>query len=84
MRFQAWHIIVLIIVILLVFGSARLPDMASSIGKSLKIFKREVSELREDAAAPGPADPPVPPAAPTPGQPATPPREDAPGDLTGR
>lgn len=66
MRFQAWHFIVLIIVILLVFGSAKLPDMASSLGKSLKIFKKEVSELREDTAIPGVTTPPVaaPPAAP--------------------
>ena len=51
MRFQAWHIIVLVIVILLVFGSAKLPDIASSIGKSLKVFKKEMgivpSEYRE-------------------------------------
>ncbi len=48
MRFQAWHIIVLIVVILLVFGAPRLPEIASSIGKSLKIFKREIRELNED------------------------------------
>ena len=48
MRFQAWHMIVLVIVILLVFGSAKLPDIASSIGKSLKVFKKEITELKED------------------------------------
>lgn len=53
MRFQAWHIIVLVIVILLVFGSAKLPDIASSIGKSLKVFKKEITELKEDVDTSG-------------------------------
>lgn len=48
MRLQAWHVIVLIVVILIVFGSAKLPQMAESVGKSLKIFKREMKELRDD------------------------------------
>ncbi|MGC5616876.1 twin-arginine translocase TatA/TatE family subunit [Georgenia sp. Z1491] len=49
---QPMHILVLVVVILLVFGASRLPDIASSIGKSLKVFKKEVRELREDDDAP--------------------------------
>ena len=48
MRIQFWHIIVLLLVVLLLFGSSRLPDLARSVGKSMKIFKAEVRELRED------------------------------------
>lgn len=48
MRIAPWHIIVLIIVILVVFGASRLPQIAESVGKSLKIFKRELKELKED------------------------------------
>lgn len=57
MRFQAWHIIVLVIVFVLVFGSNRLPDIASSIGKSLKVFKKEVQELKDDTTITPPNDP---------------------------
>jgi len=57
MRFQAWHIIVLVIVFVLVFGSNRLPDIASSIGKSLKVFKKEVQELKDDTTITPPSDP---------------------------
>ncbi|MGN0110989.1 MAG: twin-arginine translocase TatA/TatE family subunit, partial [Cellulosimicrobium funkei] len=32
-------IVVLILLVLLLFGSKRLPDMARSVGQSLKIFK---------------------------------------------
>jgi sec-independent protein translocase protein TatA len=42
------HWIILIVVLLLVFGSRKLPDMARSIGQSMKIFKKEIKELSED------------------------------------
>ncbi len=45
-------IIVLVLLVLLLFGSKRLPDMARSVGQSLKIFKKEVKDLREDDDAP--------------------------------
>ena len=48
MRIQAWHIIVLVVVIVLVFGSNRLPDMAKSVGQSMKVFKKEIKELRDE------------------------------------
>lgn len=50
MRLSAGHIIVLVLLVLLLFGANRLPDLARSVGQSLKIFKREVQELREDDA----------------------------------
>lgn len=42
------HWIVLIVVILLVFGSKRLPDMARSIGQSLRVLKEETKKLNSD------------------------------------
>ncbi|NCT90720.1 twin-arginine translocase TatA/TatE family subunit [Cellulomonas sp. APG4] len=48
MRLQFWHIVVVLVVIVLLFGANRLPDLARSVGQSLKIFKNEVKELRED------------------------------------
>jgi sec-independent protein translocase protein TatA len=49
-----WMIPALLVVILVVFGSKRLPDMAQSIGQSLRILRRESSSPGEpdDAAAP--------------------------------
>ncbi len=41
-------IIVLILLVFLLFGSRRLPDFARSVGQSMKIFKKEVRELKED------------------------------------
>ena len=45
---KPWHIIVLVVVVLLLFGAKRLPDLARSVGQSLKIFKSEVKDLRDD------------------------------------
>lgn len=45
---QPWHWIVLIAVILLLFGSTRLPGLAKSVGQSMKIFKKEINDLRSD------------------------------------
>ncbi len=48
MRLQPWHVVVLIVVVLLLFGANRLPTLAKSVGQSLKIFKNEVSDLSAD------------------------------------
>lgn len=42
------HIAILLVVVLLLFGAKRLPDLAKSVGQSLKIFKKEMKELTED------------------------------------
>ncbi|UER54407.1 Sec-independent protein translocase subunit TatA [Kineosporiaceae bacterium SCSIO 59966] len=41
-------LLVLILIIILVFGAKRLPDAARSLGRSMRIFKSEVKEMRED------------------------------------
>ncbi len=45
---KPWHILVLIIVAVVLFGSKRLPDSARSLGRSLRIFKSEMKELNKD------------------------------------
>lgn len=46
--FKPWHWIVILVLLILLFGANKLPDIASSLGQSLKVFKKEVKELRED------------------------------------
>ncbi|MDQ1289004.1 MAG: sec-independent protein translocase protein TatA [Actinomycetota bacterium] len=46
--FEPWHFLVLLVVVAILFGSKRLPDAARGLGRSLRIFKAEVRELRED------------------------------------
>jgi len=47
---KPWHLLVLAIVFLILFGSKRLPDSARSLGRSLRIFKSEVQEMNKDDA----------------------------------
>ena len=43
-----WHIIILVIVLVLLFGAKRLPGAAKSLGESMHIFKRSVQGLNPD------------------------------------
>jgi sec-independent protein translocase protein TatA len=45
---KPWHIIILVLVVLLLFGAGKLPSLARNVGKSMRIFKSEVDELRGD------------------------------------
>ena len=43
-----WKILIVAIVIIVLFGSAKLPAAARSLGKSMRILKTEVSSLHDD------------------------------------
>jgi sec-independent protein translocase protein TatA len=45
---RGWHIVVLLVIVLLLFGSAKLPDLARSLGKSMRILKEETKALTSD------------------------------------
>ena len=42
------HILLLVLVLVILFGAKRLPDSAKSVAKSLRIFKAEMKEGKED------------------------------------
>lgn len=50
-----WHILILLVVVLLLFGAKRLPGSARALGQSLRIFKAETRGLREEHPDNGPA-----------------------------
>jgi sec-independent protein translocase protein TatA len=45
------EIILILVVLILLFGAKRLPDAARSLGRSMRIFKSEVKEMRTDEEA---------------------------------
>lgn len=49
---KPWHWVVVLIVVLLLFGAKRLPDLAKSVGQSMKIFKKEIGDLTSDDTPP--------------------------------
>ena len=54
--------LVILAIVILVFGAAKLPDLARGTGQALRIFKSETKGLRDDDekdATPPPPAPPV-------------------------
>jgi sec-independent protein translocase protein TatA len=48
LRGSEW--LILLLIVLLLFGARRLPDMARGLGRSLRIFKAETKGLMNDDA----------------------------------
>lgn len=46
-----WKILIVAVVLIVLFGSKKLPDAARSLGKSMRILKTEVSDLHHDDKA---------------------------------
>lgn len=68
---NGWHLVILLAVILLLFGAAKLPALAKSMGQSARVFKGEMKAMKEDDAArsttvPGAGQDPATSVAPTP------------------
>lgn len=45
-----WELVIILVVLLLLFGAKKLPDMARSVGQSARVFKGEMKGLKEDGA----------------------------------
>ncbi len=45
------HWIIVLVVVLVLFGAQKLPDLARSIGKSAKILKEEMNDLSQDSSS---------------------------------
>ncbi|MFF3640322.1 Sec-independent protein translocase subunit TatA [Streptomyces sp. NPDC002564] len=53
---EPWHLLIVAIVVIALFGSKRLPDAARSVGKSMRILKSETRALKEEGARSRPTD----------------------------
>lgn len=62
MRLTWVHFLILVLVVVLIFGANRLPDLARSLGQSLKILKSEVKDLSDDSPSVKPGQKPDEPA----------------------
>lgn len=49
------EILILVLIILLLFGAKRLPDVARGLGRSLRILKSETREMQADGTTDAPA-----------------------------
>jgi sec-independent protein translocase protein TatA len=60
-----WELMILLIVLLLVFGAKRLPEMGRSLGKGMREFKDAVTGVEESVSTPTPSQPAELPSAPS-------------------
>lgn len=59
-RLGPTEIILILVVVFLLFGAKKLPDMARSLGKSARILKSEAKAMKEESNTSAPAGPPNP------------------------
>ena len=59
MRLEGWHIVIIVVLAILLFGAPKLPGLARSVGQSLRIFKSEVRQLKDEDTPARPATDPV-------------------------
>ncbi|HET6367538.1 MAG TPA: twin-arginine translocase TatA/TatE family subunit [Pseudomonadales bacterium] len=45
------ELLLILVIVLILFGAQRLPDLARSLGSSVKEFKKGVTELNKDDSA---------------------------------
>ncbi|HEV7194949.1 MAG TPA: Sec-independent protein translocase subunit TatA [Pedococcus sp.] len=53
---EGWHVIILLVLLVVLFGFRRLPDAARSLGRSMRIFKSEVNEMKNDGRSAASSD----------------------------
>ena len=46
--FGVWEILIILIVVLLIFGPRRLPEMAKGLGQSVREFRKEMRNIKDD------------------------------------
>jgi len=57
-----WHVILALVIVLLLFGGKKLPELARGLGEAMKEFKKAQRDLHDEAAQAKPVDQPQPPA----------------------
>jgi sec-independent protein translocase protein TatA len=48
---EPWHLLIVAVMIILLFGSKKLPEAARGLGKSMRILKSEAKAMKEDGTA---------------------------------
>jgi sec-independent protein translocase protein TatA len=50
---EPWHLLIVAIVVIVLFGSKKLPDTARALGKSMRILKSEAKAMKAENVTPG-------------------------------
>jgi sec-independent protein translocase protein TatA len=55
-----WEMVIILAIVILIFGAAKLPELARGTGQALRIFKAETKGLRDDDEDDKPSPSPTP------------------------
>ncbi|MCL4475719.1 MAG: twin-arginine translocase TatA/TatE family subunit [Nitrospirae bacterium] len=47
--FQPMHLMVILVIVLIIFGPGKLPQIGAGLGKSIREFKKAISDTEKDA-----------------------------------
>ncbi len=45
--FQPMHLVIILVIVLIIFGPGRLPELGSGLGKSIRAFKKALKDKDE-------------------------------------
>ena len=48
--FQPMHLIIILVIVLIIFGPGKLPELGNSIGKAIRGFKKSMEEPEKPEA----------------------------------
>lgn len=46
--FGIWELLIILVVVLVVFGPSRLPQMAKGIGQSVREFRKGIKDMKDE------------------------------------
>jgi sec-independent protein translocase protein TatA len=49
--FGIWEILIILVVVLLLFGPKRLPELAKNVGQSVREFRKGIKDMKNDIEA---------------------------------
>ncbi len=61
--FAPWHLLIILLIILIIFGPSKLGDVGGALGKAIRDFKKAMNEPEEAPKAVAKAEEPKPAAA---------------------
>ncbi|BFN36867.1 twin-arginine translocase TatA/TatE family subunit [Fidelibacter multiformis] len=48
MNFGPWELIIILVIVLLIFGPKKLPELAKGLGKGLREFKKAAHDVKDE------------------------------------
>ena len=54
--FAPMHLIVILVIVVIIFGPGKLPELGAGLAKGIRSFKREIKDLKDEVSTTPPSD----------------------------